>query len=300
MEKDFSDFLVRCSNIGLLMSNSKGSKLSKKDENRISALEKKYVKCSDEELQELESLVIKREELSNNIALSSSCIDYLLTIYQNRRYGARYQYLKEEDFVSHSPMSNGTRTELDSLKMLSKVTGKKYYKYKSRISNDYLIGALDAIDNKSFKKSNTVIEIKGVTSIKDILRRIGKPIENKYYLQMQGYLAITGKQFAELTYCVMPIHEDIVQEQKRLFYKKYENEYDLKTLNRVWKKKEVKLRLNDIPINEKVLTYIVERDEELISKICDRVIECRKWLNQFNELHLQELNKLNYAKKSNT
>lgn len=282
------------------MSNPKGGKLSKKEENRINSLEKKYAKCSDEELQELESLIIKREELESTIKLSSSCIDYLLTVYQNKRYGARYKYLHEDDSISTSPMSNGTRTEVDSLKMLSKVTGNKYYKYKNKISNGYLCGILDAIDGKTIKKANTVIEIKGVSTVKDILRRIGKPIEPKYYLQMQGYLSITGKKYAELTYCVMPVHETVVADQKRLFYKKYENVYEIDILNKVWKKKEIKLRMDDIPINEKVLTYRIERNEEVINEIQNRVMDCRKWLSEFNDLHLQELLKLNENNKSNT
>ena len=85
-----------------------------------------------------------------------------------------------------------------------------------------------------------------------------------------------------------------------IFYKKYENVYETDVLNKVWKKKEIKLRMYDIPINEKVLTYRIERNDDIINEIQNRVMDCRKWLSEFNELHLQELSKPNENNKSNT
>ncbi len=45
------------------------------------------------------------------------------------------------------------------------------------------------------------------------------------------------------------------------------------------------MRFSDIPLEERVISHIVERDDEAIESVYERIGECRKWLNKYAENH---------------
>lgn len=45
------------------------------------------------------------------------------------------------------------------------------------------------------------------------------------------------------------------------------------------------MTFDEIPIEQRVVRFKVQRDEEAIKSIYDKVRFCRKWLNSFDELH---------------
>ena len=76
---------------------------------------------------------------------------------------------------------------------------------------------------------------------------------------------------------------------KELFYNLDKNKKNL-NLGIKWAELESDIRVNDLPLNEKIISYKVERDNKLIDQIRERVEICRDWILDFEKYHIDWLN----------
>jgi hypothetical protein len=95
-----------------------------------------------------------------------------------------------------------------------------------------------------------------------------------YYYQLQGYLELTGKTEALLVYCLVNTPIQMVEDEIRRAHwaaQLLEEDYDLRD--------EVLKRHNfdHIPLNRRVKVFKVEKDEQVVNEIKERVELCREY-----------------------
>jgi len=103
-----------------------------------------------------------------------------------------------------------------------------------------------------------------------------------YYWQLQGYMWLTGKSKAKLIYTLTDTPEHLIlSEAKRYCYANGYDELDLE----IYKQFHDKMTYPDIDDKFKIKSFDIERNESDIKKIEQRVIECRKVINElfYNE-----------------
>jgi hypothetical protein len=95
-----------------------------------------------------------------------------------------------------------------------------------------------------------------------------------YYYQLQGYMELTGKTDALLVYCLVNTPIQMVEDEIRRAHwaaQLLEEDYDLRD--------EVLKRHNfdHIPLNRRVKVFKVEKDEQVVNEIKERVELCREY-----------------------
>lgn len=282
------DILIRCSSIHLIMQNGKSAtKFSEANQRDLDKLQSSVKPLNDNNLLKLKKLLDKKQD-STKIELSDTCKSYLRGLYLISKYGNRYSFLgKPSEGISQ--MVRGVKQEDFALQMLSAFRGKKFFRNKGRLKNKYLIGSVDVFDNKEISKAKLVVELKTKATIPDFNKLIGTELDKEHKLQVQGYLSLTGKGLAEVVYCLVPPTESVIQEQKELFYNLDKNKKN-NNVDKNWAEIENNIRFNDIPLNEKIISFKSERDNKIIDQIHERVEICRDWILDFEKYHIDWLN----------
>lgn len=279
---DFSNLRINCTRIGKIFTKNKDC-ITEKELLRIDTLiaKERLGKITDLELERLDFLANKREESSPHI-IGVGAQMYLLYIYALKKYGLPVKLFAEGSI--HASAANGILKEPYSIELISRIYNKRLYRNKQTIKNDKLLGVIDAWDCPDWKDSDCVHEIKTTSDIRKFLIRKRYPLSKDTFLQMQGYLALTDKNIAEVNFCLVDFPESVIESQNDALFRylcpdgiftgQFEEE---------WAKMENKLRFVDVPDRDRIFTCIVDRNEEVIEKIYKRVDDCRKWLKEFKE-----------------
>lgn len=277
MNINWNEVLFRCSCLGKIMTEGRGSILTDKQSEKLMELQLKD-KLTLKQQEELESLISKRDAPP---ALSDTCTSYLKEVYIYQKYG--------KEPVGGSERSKytmkGKMVEEESIMMLSRLAGMEYSKNQIRFKNEYLTGEPDIIVSKDGNPSK-IIDIKSSYDFATLLSNFGFPLNPLYRYQVQGYMALTGAQEAEVSYCLVNMPPEMINaEKKRLFYAlNVATESAPEYINEV-NRLENNMTFDEIPIKERVLTFKVDRDDDLISKMYKRIDACRIWLQDFDRIH---------------
>jgi len=273
---DFSKALIRCSAIGHIMKNGKGS-YTDADELKLSELKLKPKRTDNQEKQYVGLLTKK----ADGVLLSETCKKYLIRTYALEKYNR----------ISDEPMTKqmykGIQCEEDSIDLFCKVEKVFYSKNKEKIKNEFLSGTPDLFDGSTVFSSQEIIDIKSSWDITTYLKNIDGALNPLYYWQIQGYMAISGAKVGTIAYCLVNTPDEIINDEKRrLFFKMgVATEENPKFLKEV-AKMERNMRFDDIPIEERVLRFTVERNDNDIERIYEKVKKCRLFLADFEVKHL--------------
>lgn len=214
---------------------------------------------------------IMTEPRSKSEVLSETCKIHLVDKFVSVKYG------RETDIVSKYT-TKGLMVEEDSLTLYSRFKKRMFTKNEATLMNDFISGTPDVI------KEN-VIDIKSSWDIFTFFRTKQKDINKLYYWQMQGYMALTGAKSATLAYCLTDTPEQLINDEKRkLLWKMGVISEDDAMYQEAATKLEATLTYNDIPLSERIIEIVIDRNEEDIQKIYDRVVICRDYMdkNLFN------------------
>lgn len=202
---------------------------------------------------------------------------HLLECWINKKYG-RYKS------VTNQYLEKGTLAEEDSIDLYSMVKKQYFEKNKEKIQNDFFIGTPDLYLGESVLKADVIIDLKTSWDIFTFYSVITKPIDKKYYWQLQAYMDMTGAKSARLVYCLVntPVH--LVEDAKRKeawrmgVIDTENNEAYLEACLKI----ENNSYYDDIPEDDRYIDFIIERNQDDIDKAHQRVIEARKFLNSLN------------------
>ena len=155
-------------------------------------------------------------------------------------------------FISNKYLSKGIECEDDSIELFNNVFFKSLVKNTERITNDFITGECDLIDN------DTVIDIKTSWNLKTFAEQRRK--STCYEWQLRGYMWLYGKDKACTAHCLVDTPKDLC---------KYESETH---------------EFGHIAAADRVIIgNIIERDAELEQQIIDKYELCLAYRNELIE-----------------
>jgi hypothetical protein len=209
--------------------------------------------------------------------LSKTAKTHLLEIYIAEKYGRRKD-------VQTKQMKKGIQVEDDSIALLSEYMGNTFSKNTERFTNDYITGHPDILD-----LSESGLKIWDVKSSYDLFTFLGnlpEKLKDLYYWQLQSYMWLTGAVESSIAYCLVNTPFGIIeQEKKSLLYRmdvisEESPEYVLEA-----SKLELNMMFDDIDIKERILIFPVQRNEEDIQLIQNKVEKARAYLSMIENTH---------------
>jgi hypothetical protein len=217
--------------------------------------------------------------------LSKTAKSHLKKVYAKEKYG------REQDIITKQ-MQKGTEVEEESITLLSRVLKKMLYKNDQRLNNKYITGLPDIYEGESIHSAEEITDIKSSYDLFTFLPNIGEPLDRDYYYQLQGYMALSGAKRACIAYCLVDTPEHLIDSEKWKLFKAMdviseESPEFIKEAQKI----EKGMRFGDIPKEERVLLFPVERDETAIAKIYEKVAKAREFLAEFEQAHLNFNNK---------
>ena len=217
--------------------------------------------------------------------LSKTAKSHLKKVYAREKYG------REQDIVTKQ-MKKGIEVEEESITLLSRVIKKMLYKNEERLNNSYITGLPDIYEGESIHNAETITDIKSSYDLFTFLPNIGETLDRDYYYQLQGYMALSGAKNACIAYCLVDTPQHIIDSEKYKLFKAMDviSEESPEFIREALKI-DKNMTFNDIPKEERVLIFPVERDEEAINKIYEKVIKAREFLAEFELSHLNFNNK---------
>jgi hypothetical protein len=206
--------------------------------------------------------------------LSKTAQKHLLDVYIAEKYG------RKKD-IQTKQMKKGIEVEQDSIDLLSMHLKMPFSKNDQRFTNDFITGFPDIIDN------DRIIDIKSSYDLWTFIGNIPDKLDSLYYWQMQSYMWLTGAKSAVIAYCLVNTPSSIIDQEKYYLLKKMdvateENPEYVKEAMKI----EFNMSFDDISIDERVLMFNVERSEDDILRIQNKVERAREFLKELEETHL--------------
>ncbi len=163
----------------------------------------------------------------------------------------------------------GNLVEDESIKLASDVLDLGFlYKNDEHFSNDWVMGTPDVNTN------DILLDVKSSWDATTFPFFATEIPTKDYYYQLQGYMWLTGKQKSLLVYCLVNTPLDMVQDEiRRAHWNANLLDESLDLIDEVQKRHN----FDHIPDNRRVKVFEVERDDEVIEQIKERVELCREY-----------------------
>lgn len=211
--------------------------------------------------------------------LSKTAKSYLFRTYISEKYG------REKD-ITTKQMVKGITQEEEGITMLSRYYGKLYEKNQERYSNEFITGHPDIISQNDDGLLH-LHDIKLAWDIWTFMPNIIEPLNKDYYYQLQAYFWLTGAKTGEINYILVDASEKLIQDEKYKLLRQMDvvSEESPEYIEAA-AQAEINMIYPDIPLEEKILVFPVERDDEVIEKMQQKVIKCREFLQQLENNHV--------------
>jgi hypothetical protein len=206
--------------------------------------------------------------------LSKTAQRHLLDIYIAEKYG------RKKD-IQTKQMKKGVAVEQDSINLLSKYMETPFEKNEERLSNAYITGLPDIINE------NVVIDIKSSYDLWTFLGNLPDKLDSLYYWQLMSYMWLTNAEVGYIAYCLSNTPDNIIEQEKYYLLKNMDvvseesPEYVKEAM-----KIEFNMKFDDIDVSERVLLFKVDRNDEDIAKIERKVLKAREYLHEIEFTHL--------------
>jgi hypothetical protein len=163
----------------------------------------------------------------------------------------------------------GNLVEDESIKPASEVLELGFIlKNDEHFSNDWVTGTPDV------NTASLILDVKSSWDATTFPFFATEIPTKDYYYQLQGYMWLTGKQKSLLVYCLVNTPLDMVQDEiRRAHWNANLLEESLDLIDEVQKRHN----FDHIPDNRRVKVFEVERDDEVIEQIKERVELCREY-----------------------
>ena len=186
---------------------------------------------------------------------------------------ARDMWLKNE-FGFDEPLVTkqlikGITQEQDSMKLVSLVLGGFRMRHAENIQNDFITGTPDIV------LQDCVEDIKTSWNIRTFMNA---ELSKQYERQLQGYMMLSGKEKARLIYCLVPTDQNVIVEEKKKFYFKFDcNEENPDYVAASLQIDHNNNMITKIPEESRVKVFEIERDEAFADEVKARVERVREF-----------------------
>lgn len=277
--------LFRCSSLGHLMTDPQGKTNMEKYLGAVAALSKhredyaaiqnKTTKTAIKKIEAIkkaESDIKELEKIKDRCELSETALTHLVDVFVSNKYGRHTD-------ITNKYIKKGLMVEEDSITLYSRVTKNFYKKNEERLKNDFIQGTPDIYKGDSIFNATHIVDVKSSWDIFTFFRNKVKKINPLYYWQLQGYMWLSGAKTSTLAYCLIDTPDCFIEDEKRkVFYKMGATTTENELYQDAAHHLELAMTYEDIPIEEKVIEFHIERNEEDIEKIRQRVIRGREYL----------------------
>lgn len=171
-------------------------------------------------------------------------------------------------------MLKGLLCEQDSMALAQKVLGGEFRtRFNQRIQNEYVIGTPDVV----LRQDDYVEDIKTSANLRTFLNA---DLTDLYHAQLQCYMWLTGKSNARLIYCLIPTPAEIIlNEQKKLYYKFDCNEMNPDYIRMCEQIEKNNLLIDKLPIDKRVKKFEFKYDPAFIEKLKVQIEKARNYYN---------------------
>lgn len=220
---------------------------------------------------ELGNIMIEPKSKSEKI--SETTKSYLVDVY------VRNKYLRNNHIVNKYTMK-GLGVEEDSLTIYSMYKKTFFKKNEDRIGDKFIIGTPDIFEGENIFEAKKIIDIKSSWDIFTFFKTKTKKINQMYYWQLQGYMALTGAKESTLAYCLTNTPEVLINDEKRRLQWKMGVLDTNDDFEKACEEIERLSIYDDIPLEERVIEFNIDRNNNDIYRMYERVIDCRRWINE--------------------
>lgn len=229
----------------------------------------------------LDAELVELEKRKDDLYLPETCISQLVEVYASVRDG-----IKKD--IHSKYLENGLAKEEDAIELISDVHDKFYIKNDERKRNEYIEGECDIWH----EIDKIVIDMKNAWNRFTFQKRTVEKVLNKdYYWQGVGYCKLWGAKKFLLVYCLVNMPTGLIADElKRILYdygsdKETSVEYQDACAEFV-----KQCNFDHLPLRERVYQVPMIYMESEYELVVERIILCRKWLNQYA---IEEYNRVN-------
>lgn len=213
----------------------------------------------------------------------------------------KYHRVKE---ITSKYLEKGIAGEEDGITLLSLFHKKYFVKNTVRLSNEFITGLPDIVVGDDIHKAEEGYDTKCPYDIFTMPLKTDD-LNTDYYWQAQSYMWLTNAKKWTISYCLINSPFNILKnELNRLWYKLEMPDEDnpvyliasreIEKLH-VYNLQEYNFENNnnkiseegwdfDVPLENRLVEFVVERNDEDIERLKDRVVEAREYMEQLNEL----------------
>lgn len=281
---NFSNHKFRASSAGKLMIdpvggsnldkyNKKVLELKDSEEKRDNTKNKETKTFSDllVKIEKIKSEIKELELVKDEVCLSETTISYLVEIFLESLTGRRNE-------IFARAIEKGIQVESKAIDTLCEYHGMFYIKNSERKYNEFIQGECD-IDSED---NDEIIDIKSSYDLYTFFARKNKPLDKIYEWQLRCYMELYFRNKSRVAFVLENTPDGIIQDEfKRLLYKLGTDKRDSEIYAEGCAEIRFNMEYDDIPIELRVIEKFVERDQQLIEKLYSRIVDCRKWLNDF-------------------
>jgi hypothetical protein len=209
------------------------------------------------------------ESRSKSEKLSKTAKSYIQKVFKEREFG----YYEN---INSKAIDKGIENEDEAIQLASEVLGWEFVvKNEEKYSNEYINGTPDVITKDLLADIKCSWNMGTFPIFEDEI-----PTKN-YWWQLQSYMWLTGHSTSELVYVLTNTPEQIVEDEiRRMHWKLNKIDEDLDLREAV----QSQHTFDHIPNNLRIKRFIVERDEQAIEQIKEKVELCRNYYEQLKSI----------------
>lgn len=205
--------------------------------------------------------------------LSKTAKSHLIEVYIAEKWGRRRD-------ITTKQMNKGNLVEDEAIAMISLLDGKFYEKNQERRSNGYITGHPDVVDE-------IVHDAKASWDPWTFLPKLIEPLDKMYNCQLQGYMWLWDKDCAQLRYCLVSTPQMLIEnEKRRLLFNMDVISDENQEYQEAAEELERNMVFDDIPMEQRVITKFIKRDETIIAHIPEKVEKARAFMQKIESMHL--------------
>lgn len=174
--------------------------------------------------------------------------------------------------VSTKYMDKGLIMEDENLDFAGMILGVTLEKNQTYFNGDFITGTPDAITD------DFLVELKSSWDFSTFPYFETECPNSDYYWQVQGYLHLTGLMSAKLIYVLSDTPLNIINQECKSYCFKTGLSFDDELPDFIQK-----MTYSDILPSDKIRIFDIDRNDEDIQRIIDRVKLCREYINQITK-----------------
>lgn len=212
--------------------------------------------------------------------LSATAKKHLVRVYIQEVWNRRRD-------ITTKQMDKGKLCQDAATLIFSRIDGRFYETNTERRSDDWITGEMDIIPQEDLG-----IDIKCSWDHETFADNLISDLDDGYLYQAQGYMKLWNLSRFKVSFCLVSAPESILyRERQKLLNNMNVISDESPEFLEAWDEMERNLTFEDIPIHQRVYSFFIERNDEIIEQIPQKVQKAREFLAQLHEKHINH-NKL--------